>query len=100
MGYADWIEGLGIAVAVFLATFVSTWSEYKNESSFRNLQEQASKIENTVFRDGKPKKILASDIVVGDFVLLQAGDKIPSDGKLVRGELQVNQVRVYCYTSI
>lgn len=91
LGYADWVEGLGIAVAVFLATFISTYSEYKNESSFRDLQEQASKIKNTVFRNGKATHVLASEIVVGDYVLLQAGDKIPADGKLVVGEIQVNQ---------
>jgi hypothetical protein len=33
LGYAEWIEGLGIAAAVFLATFVSTYSEYKNEGN-------------------------------------------------------------------
>jgi len=49
-GYADWMEGFGIAVAVFLASFVSTYSEYKNESSFRDLQMQASRIRNGVFR--------------------------------------------------
>jgi len=91
LGYADWLEGFGIGVAVFLATFVSTYSEYKNETSFRNLQEQASRIENTVFRNGKPVNILASDIVVGDYVLLQAGDKVPADGRLVFGEFQANQ---------
>ncbi len=31
LGYAEWFEGVGIAAAVFIATFVSTWSEYKNE---------------------------------------------------------------------
>jgi hypothetical protein len=31
LGYAEWFEGVGIATAVFLATFVSTYSEYKNE---------------------------------------------------------------------
>jgi calcium-translocating P-type ATPase len=91
LGYADWVEGLGIFIAVFLATFVSTWSEYKNENSFRTLQEQASKVQNNVFRNGSPIKISAADIVVGDTVLLQAGDKIPADGQLVFGELQVNQ---------
>lgn len=91
LGYADWIEGIGIAVAVFLATFISTYSEFKNESSFRELQEQASQITNTVFRSGRADKILASEIVVGDIVLLQAGDKIPADGKLLRGYLQVDQ---------
>jgi magnesium-transporting ATPase (P-type) len=39
-GYSDWMEGFGIAVAVFLASFVSTYSEYKNENSFRDLQMQ------------------------------------------------------------
>ncbi|PRP87729.1 P-type ATPase [Planoprotostelium fungivorum] len=92
VGYADWVEGVGIAVAVFLATFVSTYSEYKNESSFRKLQEEASRAENSVFRDGQLKKILASDIVVGDEVLLQAGDKLPADGQLIHGEFQANQV--------
>jgi magnesium-transporting ATPase (P-type) len=41
-GYSSWLEGFGIAVAVFLATFVSTYSEYKNESSFQELQKRAS----------------------------------------------------------
>jgi len=91
LGYTDWIEGFGIGVAVFLATFVSTWSEYKNENSFRDLQEQASRIQSTVFRNGKAIKILANDIVVGDYVLLQAGDKVPADGRLYKGELLVNQ---------
>jgi len=91
LGYADWMEGFGIFVAVFLATFVSTWSEYKNENSFRMLQEQASRVQNTVFRNGSPIKINVADIVVADMVLLQAGDKIPADGQLIFGELQVNQ---------
>jgi len=91
LGYADWVEGLGIGVAVFLATFVSTYSEYKNENSFRQLQEQASRAMNTVFRDGNAVKVFATEIVVGDYVLLQAGDKIPADGRLIHGELQVNQ---------
>ena len=87
-------------MAVFLAAFVSTYSEYKNENSFRDLQEKASKIQNTVFRNNIPVTISSSDIVVGDYVLLQAGDKIPADGKLVFGELQVNQVHIiqYFYT--
>lgn len=90
-GYADWLEGIGIAIAVFLATTVSTYSEYKNESSFRELQEQASKVKNNVFRQGSVVKISSSDIVKGDFILLQAGDKIPADGKLFSGELQASQ---------
>eukprot|EP01132_Coremiostelium_polycephalum_P003574 gene3574-4453_t len=92
LGYAEWFEGFGIASAVFLATFVSTYSEHKNENSFQELQEKASRIKCNVFRNGNHiSPIYAFDVVVGDYVLLQAGDKIPADGKLVAGELQVNQ---------
>jgi len=88
---SEWYEALAIAIAVALATLVSTFSEYKNESSFQKLQEEASRIENTVFRNGQLRKIPVSDIVTGDYVLLQAGDKVPADGKVVKGELKVNQ---------
>lgn len=92
LGYAEWFEGIGIASAVILATLVSTYSEYKNEASFQVLQEKASRVKNKVFRNGKNVvDIFASEIVVGDFVLLQAGDKIPADGVLVAGDVDVNQ---------
>eukprot|EP01133_Synstelium_polycarpum_P003990 gene3990-4620_t len=91
-GYAEWFEGFGIASAVFLATFVATYSEYKNENSFQELQEKASRIKCNVFRNGNHvTQIYAYDVVVGDYVLLQAGDKVPADGHLVGGELFVNQ---------
>jgi len=91
-GQADYLEGIGIAVAVFLATFVATYSEYKNENSFRTLQEQASKISNKIFRNGIAANVPVVEVVVGDEVLLQAGDKIPADGVLINGELLVDQM--------
>ena len=90
-GYAEWYEGVGIAFAVFLATFVSTYSEYKNEASFQQLQQKAAQVKNNVFRNGGVEKILATEIVVGDYVLLQIGDKVPADGVLVAGEIHVKQ---------
>jgi len=91
IGYADWIEGVGIAVAVFLATFVATMSEYKNEESFQKLQEKASRVKNNVFRNSEVATVFVNDIVVGDYVLLQAGDKIPADGVLIDGTIKANQ---------
>lgn len=91
-GYAEWFEGVGIAVAVFLATFVATYSEYKNESSFQKLQEEASRVQNRVFRNGDLIQVVVGDIVVGDHVLLQPGDKVPVDGRLVEGHLWVTQL--------
>lgn len=91
-GYAEWFEGVGIAVAVFLATFVATYSEYKNESSFQKLQEEASKVQNRVFRNGDLIQVFVGDIVVGDHILLQPGDKVPVDGRLIEGHLWVTQL--------
>jgi len=71
MGYADWVDGVGIAAAVFLATFVATYSEHKNESSFQKLQEEASKTKNKVYRNGQLQTVLVGEIVVGDHVLIE-----------------------------
>ena len=90
-GQSEWYEALAIGVAVLLAVLVSTLSEYKNESSFQKLQEEASKIICNVFRNGKISELLINEIVVGDYVLLQSGDKIPADGIIINGELKVNQ---------
>lgn len=91
IGKAHWYESFGIAVAVLLATLVGTWSEHKNEATFQQLQEDASKIKCKVFRDGNIAEIDIDDIVVGDFILLQPGDKIPVDGIIYSGDLKVDQ---------
>lgn len=91
MGKGHWYEALGIAVAVALATFISTWSEYSNEESFQKLQEEASKISSKVFRNDEITSILIDDIVKGEYVLLQPGDKVPADGYLISGDIKADQ---------
>lgn len=91
LGKTEWYEAVGIAIAVILATVISTWSEHSNEESFQKLQADASKIKIKTFRNGEIEEILIDDIVKGDIVLLQAGDKIPSDGILIEGSLKVDQ---------
>lgn len=91
LGQTEWYESVGIAVAVLLATFVSTFSEYRNESAFQKLQEEASQIICKVYRDGNIIEISINDIVVDDCVLIQPGDKIVADGVIVDGELYVDQ---------
>ncbi len=90
-GFTEWYEGVGIAVAVALATLVATASEFKNEQTFQKLQEEASKIFLNVFRGAALTVVAIDDIVVGDNVFLQPGDKIPADGKVIQGKLKVNQ---------
>lgn len=87
----EWYEPVGIAIAIALATFVSTFSEFRNENAFQKLQEEASKITCKIYRDGVIKEIPIDDIVVGDCVLLQSGDKIPADGQIVDGDIKVDQ---------
>ncbi len=91
MGHGDWIETAGIFAAILLATFVSTWSEFNNENAFQKLQEEASRIRCKVWRDGEPVEIAIDDIVVGDAVIMDAGDRVPADGVLLEGELKLDQ---------
>ena len=87
----DWYETIGIVIAIFLASFISTISEYGSEKAFKRLQEEASLINTRVKRDNKIIEIPVNDVVVGDIVLLSSGDKIPADGILVEGSISVDE---------
>ena len=87
----DWYETIGIVIAIFVASFISSISEYGSEKAFIKLQEEASKTKCRVKRDGKLKEISIDDVVVGDIISLEVGDKIPADGYLVSGELTVDE---------
>ena len=87
----DWFETIGILIAVFLATFISTISEYGSEAAFKRLQEESARIVVKVLRDGVIKEIPIDEVVVQDIVLLSSGDKIPADGYLIEGNLSVDE---------
>ncbi len=91
LGQTEWYEALGIAVAVIIATLVSTLSEYRNENAFQRLQEEASRIVCKVYRDGTLDEVSINDLVVGDAVVVQTGDKVPADGFIIDGELAIDQ---------
>ena len=81
----------GILLAILISTCVSTLSEYTSERSFEKLRESDLDSKVCVIRDGQSKYINISEIVVGDIIYLNAGEKIVADGKLIKGELFVNQ---------
>lgn len=87
----DWFETIGIVIAIFIASFISTISEYGSEEAFARMQEESAKIKCKVKRDGKINEILIDEVVVNDIVLLQAGDKIPADGIIIEGEISVDE---------
>ncbi|MDR1215993.1 MAG: calcium-translocating P-type ATPase, PMCA-type [Treponema sp.] len=86
-----WYEPVGIAVAILLATFVSTFSEYRNENVFQKLQDEASRIKCKIYRNGGIVELPIDDIVVDDAILLQPGDKVPADGLIIDGNIKVDQ---------
>ena len=87
----DWYETIGILIAIFLASFISSISEYGSEKAFSRLQEEQLKTTAKVRRSGKIIEIPSGEIVVGDIVMLSSGDKIPADGYLVKGNLSVDE---------
>ena len=90
----DWYETIGILIAVFLATFISTISEYGSEKAFLKLQNEASKTKVKVRRDGKVSLINVDEVVVSDIILLDSGDKVAADGILIKGELTVDEASI------
>lgn len=92
MGETHWFEPLGILFTIIIANSVSAYSEKKQEgkaSALKNAEEL--KEISKVIREGVLKEIHVSEIVVGDIVYLQSGDKLPADGEIIHGEIKVDQ---------
>ena len=87
----DWFETIGIVIAIALASFISTISEYGSEKAFEKLQNEASKIKCRVRRNNQKTEIPIDEVVVDDIVYLEQGDKIPADGIIISGKLSVDE---------
>ncbi len=87
----DWYETIGILIAIFLASFISTLSEYGSEQAFNHLQEETDRIKCRVIRNNKLIEVLINEIVMGDLVALSQGDKIPADGYIKNGSIFVDE---------
>jgi len=87
----DIYQVISIIVAIALSTGFSTLTEYKNTSRADALQEEYNRTYAKVMRSGKLVNILTSELVKGDVILIQAGDKVPVDGLLIKGHIAVSQ---------
>jgi len=75
-----WIEGGAIFIAVFLVSNISAGNDYSKQLQFVALEKSSAKDERTsVIRSGEINRINPKDLVVGDILVLQAGDQIPAD---------------------
>ena len=85
-------EGLAVMVAVVLATGVAFLSELQSDREFEALNATRDRIRPKVRREGRFQTVGIDEIVVGDLVMLEAGDEIPADGRLLTAvELSVDQ---------
>lgn len=89
-GYAEIYEPVGTIVAVLIVAFVSAKTGVASDTKYRELKDNTKKDQCKVHRNGVVTVIDVDDVVVGDKVLLQSGDKIPADGILVSGSLRVD----------
>ena len=90
LGYAEIYEPIGTVVAVLIVAFVSAKTGVASDTKYRQLKDSTKKDQCKVYRNGLVTVIDVDDVVVGDKVLLQSGDKVPADGVLIHGTLRVD----------
>jgi Ca2+-transporting ATPase len=90
-GHASY-DGLAVMVAVILATGVAFLSEYKSDREFELLNARKDALLAKVVRGGAFHTVPLEEVVVGDAVVLEMGDEVPADGRLVKAtDLYVDQ---------
>src|SRR5574344_1034452 len=87
----DWYETIGIVISILLASLISTISEYGSEKAFDKLEKTSSLINTKVIRNKLTTEVPLNDIVKGDIIILEIGDRIPADGMIIEGNLAVDE---------
>ena len=89
-GHAEIYEPVGTIVTVIIVATVTACTNVASDTEYRALRARTAKDTAKVCRDGGLLVLPVDEIVVGDHVILQGGNKIPADGMLLAGELRVN----------
>ncbi len=79
---SGFLDTIGIIVAILLATGIAFFNEYRSSREFDILNAHRDDMGVKAIRDGHPTSVPSRDIVVGDLILLEAGDAVPADGWL------------------
>lgn len=89
-GYSEIYDPVGIIVTVCIVATVTAKTGVSSDNKYRALKNSVKKDTCKVYRDGSIVELSVDEVVVGDRVLLQAGNKIPADGILVSGKLSID----------
>ena len=94
-GVFEWYEPIGVIIAIFLATYIGFINTWKAEKQFDILNKVNEDIPVIVIREGNTTKILKSEVVVGDIVILETGMEIPADAEILEAiSLEVNESKL------
>lgn len=89
-GQAGIHEPIGTIITIILVATITAKTEMASDKAYRNLKKSMPKEMCKALRNGVLSVIDQDEVVVGDVILLQSGDKIPADGYLIEGEIRVN----------
>lgn len=89
----EYVESAAVSFLFLFGAFLETRSLEKARSSLKSLMEMAP-LQATVLRNGVRTTIQAEDVAENDLVLIQTGEKIPVDGRVISGEAAVNQAAI------
>ena len=90
VGYAEIYEPVGTIVTVLIVATVTARTSLTSDDEYHALRARTTKDRAKLRRDGGLHVLPVDEIVVGDLVILQGGDKIPADGVLISGDLRVS----------
>lgn len=91
-GFSAFLEPIGIFFAIILASGVGFAFEVKANRAFNVLNTVSDDTPVKVIRDGSITEITKREVVVGDWVVLETGEEVPADGKLIEAvSMQINE---------
>ncbi|MEO7315280.1 MAG: cation-translocating P-type ATPase [Ginsengibacter sp.] len=89
----EYVESAAVTFLFLFGAFLEGRTLEKARSSLKSLLEMAP-LEATIVRHGVRSIVLAEDVEAGDMVLIQSGEKIPVDGKIISGRALVNEAAI------
>ncbi len=93
--HGDYVEGIGILIAILLSTGLAYWNEHQAAKEFDLLNQVSDDVPVKVIRDGVISSISRQELVVGDVVLMEIGEEIPADGRVLEAvNLSVDESRL------